>query len=71
MIVDQFNVMYHEGQSIPRVLAIALHPFIVGHPFRAYYLERALAHIRGHLDVWLTTGSGIADWYRTAMAKGG
>jgi allantoinase len=70
MIVDQFNVMYHEGQNIPRVMAIALHPFIVGHPFRAYYLERALAHIRGHLDVWLTTGSGIADWYRTAIAGG-
>jgi allantoinase len=70
MIVDQFNVMYHEGANIPRVMAIALHPFIVGHPFRAYYLERALAHIRGHLDVWLTTGSGIADWYRTASTGG-
>jgi len=68
MIVDQFNVMYHEGENIPRVLAIALHPFIVGHPFRAYYLERALAHIRGHLDVWLTTGGAIADWYRGEVA---
>ena len=58
MIVDQFDQMYEEGATIPRFLSIALHPFLVGHPFRAHYLERALAHIRGHLDVWLTTGSG-------------
>jgi allantoinase len=69
MIVDQFNVLYHEGSQIPRIMSIALHPFIVGHPFRAYYLERALAHIRGHLDVWMTTGSAITDWYRGEMSS--
>jgi hypothetical protein len=44
---------------------MALHPFLVGHPFRARYLERALAHIRKHDAVWITTGSAIVDWYRS------
>jgi allantoinase len=65
MIVDQFDTMYEEGKRQPRVFALALHPFLVGHPFRAHHLERALAHIRQHDGVWITTGSAIADWYKS------
>jgi len=68
MIVDQFDVMYEEGAKRPRVLSIALHPFIIGHPFRARYLERALAYIRKHEAVWITTGGAIVDWYRAETA---
>jgi allantoinase len=65
MIVDQFDTMYEEGDAQPRVLSIALHPFLIGHPFRARYLERALAHIRKRDAVWITTGAAITDWYRS------
>ena len=65
MIVDQFDTLYEDGKKQPRFLSIALHPFLVGHPFRARYLERALAHIRKHDAVWITTGSAIVDWYRS------
>ena len=65
MIIDQFDTLYEDGKKQPRVLAIALHPFLVGHPFRAHYLERALKHIRNHDAVWITTGSSIVDWYRS------
>ena len=44
-------------------LALALHPFLSGHPFRAKWLDRALQHISTHQDVWLTTGGEIASWY--------
>jgi allantoinase len=57
--------MYEEGEKQPRVLSIALHPFLIGHPFRARYVERALAHIRTRDAVWITTGSAIADWYKS------
>lgn len=63
IIVDQFDQLYAEGEKRPRLMSIALHPFLIGHPFRARHLERALAHIAGHDRVWLTTGSEIADWY--------
>jgi len=65
MIVDQFDTMYEDGKKQPRVLSIALHPFLVGHPYRARHLERALAHIRQHDAVWITTGSAIVDWYKS------
>jgi allantoinase len=68
MIVDQFDTLYEEGTRIPRVMSIALHPFLSGHPFRARHLERALAHIRGHDSVWLATGGQIVDWYRKETA---
>jgi peptidoglycan/xylan/chitin deacetylase (PgdA/CDA1 family) len=70
MIVDQFDTMYEEGSNQYRVMAIALHPYIVGHPFRAKHLERALAYIKARDAVWLTTGSAIADWYASAAKPG-
>jgi peptidoglycan/xylan/chitin deacetylase (PgdA/CDA1 family) len=69
MVVDQFDQLYEEGSTRPRVLSIAIHPFLIGHPFRARHLARALEHIRKHDAVWLTTGSAIIDWYKAASAK--
>jgi allantoinase len=69
MIVDQFDQMYEDGATIPRFLSIAIHPFLVGHPFRARHLERALAHIRKREDVWITTGGGILDWYKSSGVR--
>lgn len=69
MVVDQFDQLYDEGGTRPRVLSIAIHPFLIGHPFRARHLERALAHIKKHEAVWLTTGSAIIDWYKAAAKR--
>jgi peptidoglycan/xylan/chitin deacetylase (PgdA/CDA1 family) len=69
MVVDQFDQLYEEGGIRPRVLSIAIHPFLIGHPFRARHLARALEHIRRHDAVWLTTGSAIIDWYKAASAQ--
>lgn len=66
MITDQFEVLHAEAQRTPRVMAISIHPFITGHPFRAKHLDIALALIARHKDVWLTTGQEINDWYRTS-----
>lgn len=63
ILVDQFDVLYSEGATTGKVMAVALHPFVTGHPFRMKYLERALDYITGHKDVWLPTTDEIADWY--------
>ncbi len=63
MIVDQFDTLYEESKESGRVMAIALHPFVIGLPFRIKYLDKALEYIRGHKDVWITTSDEIADWY--------
>lgn len=64
IIVDQFDQLYAEGERRPRLMSIALHPFLIGHPFRALHLDRALAHIVSHKQVWFATGSEITDWFR-------
>ncbi|MET0283434.1 MAG: polysaccharide deacetylase family protein [Polyangiales bacterium] len=62
-VIDQFDQLYEEGG---RVMALALHPFLIGQPFRIKSLERALAHITRHRDVWLTTSDEIAAYYTRA-----
>jgi hypothetical protein len=44
-------------------MSISLHPFLVNQPFRHRHLERFLAHVAAHDDVWITTTDDIADWY--------
>ena len=64
IIKDQFDVLYEEGSTTGRVMAVCLHPFLTGHPHRAKYLDEALAHIASRQEVWMATGSEIIDWYR-------
>jgi len=64
MICDQFDVLYEDGAKTGRVMAISLHPFLIGHPHRSKYFAQALAHVTSRQEVWLATGSEIVDWYR-------
>lgn len=66
-VVDQFDQLYRDAETSGRVMALALHPFVVNQPFRHVYLERALAYIAGHEGVWLTTSDDIAAHYRRTM----
>jgi allantoinase len=63
MVMDQFDVLYAEGERSGRVMCLALHPFIINQPFRHKYLDKALEYIVGHDRVWLATSDEIADWY--------
>ena len=66
MIKDQFDVLYREGEHSGRVMAICLHPFIIGQPHRIGTLDRALAHICSHDGVWKATGTEIVEHYLKA-----
>lgn len=63
LIRRQFDVLYEEGAQSGRVMAICLHPFIIGVPHRIKGLESALSYIRSHDKVWFATGSEIVDHY--------
>ena len=69
MICDQFDQLYEDGAKTGRVMAICLHPFLIGHPHRAKYFASALQHITSRREVWVTTGSEIADWYKQNYLK--
>lgn len=64
VIKDQFDVLYEEGATNGRVMAIAIHPYLIGLPYRIKCLDKALQYIKGHKDVWFATGSEIIDWYK-------
>jgi allantoinase len=63
-ICETFDVLYEEGARNARVMAIALHPFLIGAPHRIRTLDRALSYIASHGKVWFATGSEIIDAYR-------
>ncbi len=61
-IVDQFDEMLAQSATEPLVMGIALHPYIVGQPFRLRQLRRALRHVEQQREhVWLTTAGAIAE----------
>jgi peptidoglycan/xylan/chitin deacetylase (PgdA/CDA1 family) len=65
IIIDQFDEMYEQCDAQPLVMGIALHPYIVGQPYRLRYLRRALEHIASFRDsgkIWLTTPGRICDY---------
>jgi peptidoglycan/xylan/chitin deacetylase (PgdA/CDA1 family) len=63
MIKDQFDVLYEEGAESGRVMCISLHPYWIGKPHRAKYLDEALGYIMSHEGVWQTTADDIAEYY--------
>jgi peptidoglycan/xylan/chitin deacetylase (PgdA/CDA1 family) len=66
-MIEQFDVLYEEGQRTGSVFGLGLNPFLVGQPFRIRHLERVLAHIVAHDDVWVTTSDEIATHYRSLL----
>jgi urate oxidase len=47
------------------MLSVGLHCRIIGHPGRARGLDRFLAYVRDHPDVWVATRADIAKHWRT------
>ena len=45
VIVDNFDEMLAQAKAQPLVMGMALHPYIVGQPYRLRHLRRALQHI--------------------------
>src|SRR3989475_1628247 len=63
MIRRQFDTLYREGAQSGRVMAIWLHPFVIGVPHPLGALGSALAYILRHEGVWRATGSEIIEHY--------
>ena len=66
--VDQFDRLYLDGATTPRVMAISIHPFLTGVPHRIKYLEMLYDYILGHDGVVMMTGSEILAWYKAQVA---
>src|SRR6266545_1431691 len=62
---DQFDRLYAEGARNPRVMALAVHPYISGVPHRIKYFEAVYDYMRKKKGVWFTTGEDIYEWYKS------
>ena len=62
IIIDNFDEMLEQSVAQPLVMGIALHPYLVGQPYRLRHLRRAFRHICDHRDrIWLTRAGDIYD----------
>lgn len=60
---DTFDRLWREGEKIPRVMAISVHPYISGVPHRISYFEKLLEYIRSREQTVIWTGEEILDWF--------
>ena len=70
---DQFDQLYADSRESARVMALVVHPYIMGAPHRLRYFRETLERIAGFDDVTFWTGERILDWYlsQRPQAKGG
>ncbi len=54
----------------PRILALGLHPHLIGVPHRIGYLAKMLDELMARDDVAFLTGSEIADWFVSVDTEG-
>ena len=62
--LDQFEQIYRDSARSARVMALSVHPYIMGVPHRFRYFRELLQTISAHRDVAFMTGERILDWYR-------
>jgi putative urate catabolism protein len=57
---DTFDVLYREGETLPRMMSVGLHCRLAGRPGRTAAVERFLDYARGHERVWFARRIDIA-----------
>lgn len=67
--IDTFDQYYMEAQERPKILSIAIHPYISGMPFRIAYLKKVYEHINRHEGVVHMNGEEIYNWYNQAYPE--
>ena len=66
--IDQFEQLYSDAKESARVMALVVHPYLMGVPHRVRYFREALEHISARPGVVFMTGEEIYDWYVTQSA---
>ena len=67
-IIGSFDELKENSARQPVVLAISVHTFLTGQPYRLRRFRAALEHLTANNDgVWFTTPGDIAAHYRTVV----
>lgn len=63
---DNFDMLYAEGATTPKMMSVGLHCRVVGKPARAAALARFLDYVMSHDEVWVAKRIDIArHWLAT------
>lgn len=63
IVMDQFEGLLADSADTGMVMALPIHTFIVGQPYRFKYLARVLREICSTEGVWVCTSDDIAEHY--------
>ena len=58
---DNFDCLYEEGATAPKMMSIGMHCRTLGKPSRFMALKRFLDYVQSHDDVWIARRGDIAD----------
>ena len=63
---DNFDMLYAEGETQPKMMSVGLHARVAGKPARAAAVARFLDYVAGHDKVWVARRIDIArHWLAT------
>ena len=68
--IDQFDQLYADARDSARVLALVVHPYIMGAPHRLKYFRAAIEHAASRPGVVFRTGEQILEWYLGQTSSG-
>jgi len=67
-IIDAFDFLHTEAADQGgRMLALSIHPWMLGQPHRIGRLEQVLEYIMGHSDVWSASAGEIATAWHSSQ----
>ena len=67
--IDQFEQIYADSADSARIMALVVHPYIMGAPHRLKHFRRIFETIQQKSDVAFMTGEQILEWYLSVGPK--
>lgn len=67
--MDQFDQLYEDARDSARVMALVVHPYIMGAPHRLKWFRKVFERLSARKDVLFWTGEQILDWHRAEQAR--
>src|SRR4029077_3641172 len=69
--INQIDQLLLDSKESARVMALTVHPYLLGVPHRLRYFREALEYICRQPEIVFWTGAQIYDWYLTESADPG
>ena len=67
--IDQLEQIYEDSTESARIMALVVHPYIMGAPHRLKHFRKIFETIQQKSDVAFMTGEQILDWYLSVGPK--